>query len=78
MKSTALRFQGETKGWLSGFAVAMMCGLLTAGISAEQTLPYYATLSTVAVHLIYQVRRPESKPLLPQRTIVLFKDGVLK
>lgn len=77
VKSTALRFQGQTKAWLSGFAVAMMCGLMTAGISAEQTLPYYATLSAVASHLIYQVRGAKSGPLLPQRSIVLLQDGVL-
>ncbi|XP_003975274.2 4-hydroxybenzoate polyprenyltransferase, mitochondrial [Takifugu rubripes] len=55
VKSTALRFQGQTKTWLSGFAVAMMSGFITAGINAEQTLPYYGTLSTVAIHLIYQI-----------------------
>lgn len=77
VKSTALRFQGQTKAWLSGFAVAMMSGLLTAGINGEQTLPYYATLSTVAIHLVYQVRGPKSGPLLPQRSVVLLKDGVL-
>lgn len=56
----------------------MMSGLMTAGISAEQTLPYYATLSTVAIHLIYQVRRLKPGPLLLQRSIVPLKDGVLK
>lgn len=71
VKSTALRFQGQTKVWLSGFAVAMMSGLMTAGISAEQTLPYYATLSATAVHLFYQVMRLK-------RSIVLLRDGVLK
>lgn len=78
VKSTALRFQGQTKTWLSGFAVAMMSGLITAGINAEQTLPYYATLSTVAIHLIYQVRRLNSGLWLLQRAIVLLKQGVLK
>lgn len=71
VKSTALRFQGQTKVWLSGFAVAMMSGLMTAGISAEQTLPYYATLSAAAVHLFYQVMRLK-------RSIVLLRDWVLK
>lgn len=63
VKSTALRFQGQTKAWLSGFAVAMMSGLMAAGISAEQTLPYYATLSAVALHLTSQVRGRKSGPL---------------
>lgn len=78
VKSTALRFQGQTKAWLSGFAAAMMSGLMTVGINAEQTLPYYATLSTAAIHLTYQVRSRKSGPLPPQRSIVLLKDGVLK
>ena len=56
VKSTALRFQEQTKPWLSGFMVAMMSGLIVAGVNAEQTLPYYATLSTVAIHLTHQVR----------------------
>ncbi|XP_068577151.1 4-hydroxybenzoate polyprenyltransferase, mitochondrial [Cebidichthys violaceus] len=55
VKSTALRFHEQTKPWLSGFMVAMMSGLVVAGVNAEQTLPYYAVLSTVAVHLTYQI-----------------------
>lgn len=56
VKSTALQFQEQTKPWLSGFTVAMMSGLTVAGINAEQTLPYYAVLSTVAIHLTHQAR----------------------
>lgn len=55
VKSTALRFQEQTKPWLSGFTVAMMSGLVVAGVNAEQTLPYYAVLSAVAVHLTHQI-----------------------
>ncbi|KAK2837923.1 hypothetical protein Q5P01_015135 [Channa striata] len=55
VKSTALRFQEQTKPWLSGFMVAMMSGLVIAGVNAEQTLPYYAVLSTVAIHLTHQI-----------------------
>ncbi|XP_020345252.1 4-hydroxybenzoate polyprenyltransferase, mitochondrial [Oncorhynchus kisutch] len=55
VKSTALRFQEQTKPWLSGFMVAMMSGLIVAGVNAEQTLPYYATLSAVAIHLTHQI-----------------------
>ncbi|XP_033973437.1 4-hydroxybenzoate polyprenyltransferase, mitochondrial [Trematomus bernacchii] len=55
VKSTALRFQEQTKPWLSGFTVAMLSGLVVAGVNAEQTLPYYAVLSTVAVHLTHQI-----------------------
>lgn len=57
VKSTALRFQDQTKLWLSGFTAAMMSGLVVAGVSAQQTLPYYAALTAVAFHLTHQVRR---------------------
>ncbi|XP_034398503.1 4-hydroxybenzoate polyprenyltransferase, mitochondrial [Cyclopterus lumpus] len=55
VKSTALRFHEQTKPWLSGFTVAMMSGLVVTGVNAEQTLPYYAVLATVAVHLTHQI-----------------------
>ncbi|CAL9708167.1 unnamed protein product [Knipowitschia caucasica] len=55
VRSTALRFQNQTKPWLSGFGVAMISGLVLTGINAGQTLPYYAVLSTVAVHLAHQI-----------------------
>ncbi|XP_071339738.1 4-hydroxybenzoate polyprenyltransferase, mitochondrial [Trachinotus anak] len=55
VKSTALRFQEQTKPWLSGFTAAMMSGLVVAGVNAEQTLPYYAVLSAVAIHLTHQI-----------------------
>lgn len=55
VKSTALRFGRHTKQWLSGFSVAMLSGLALAGANADQTLPYYCTLSAVAVHLAHQV-----------------------
>ncbi|XP_058492372.1 4-hydroxybenzoate polyprenyltransferase, mitochondrial [Solea solea] len=55
VKSTALRFQEQTKQWLSGFMVAMMSGLVVTGVNAEQTLPYYAALCTVALHLTHQI-----------------------
>lgn len=53
--STALRFQAQTKPWLSGFTVAMISGLTLTGVNAGQTLPYYAVLSTVAIHLAHQI-----------------------
>ncbi|XP_037536834.1 4-hydroxybenzoate polyprenyltransferase, mitochondrial [Nematolebias whitei] len=55
VKSTALKFQEQTKLWLSGFTLAMMAGLVVAGVNAEQTLPYYAALTTVAGHLTHQI-----------------------
>lgn len=32
-----------------------MSGLVTAGVNAEQTLPYYAVLAAVGAHLTRQV-----------------------
>ncbi|KAJ8285204.1 hypothetical protein GJAV_G00023500 [Gymnothorax javanicus] len=55
VKSTALRFQEQTKLWLSGFAAAMLGGLVLTGVNAQQTLPYYAVLSMVGLHLSHQV-----------------------
>ncbi|KAM9393633.1 4-hydroxybenzoate polyprenyltransferase, mitochondrial [Pholidichthys leucotaenia] len=55
VKSTALKFQDQTKPWLSAFTVAMMSGLVLAGVNAEQTLPYYAILTTVVLHLTHQI-----------------------
>ncbi|KAI4876555.1 hypothetical protein NFI96_016595, partial [Prochilodus magdalenae] len=55
VKSTALRFQEQTKPWLTAFTVAMLSGLVLAGANADQTLPYYAGVSTVAVHLAHQI-----------------------
>ena len=55
IKSTALRFGEQTKPWLSGFSVAMVAGLILAGLNAQQTLPYYAAVSAVGLHLTRQV-----------------------
>ncbi|KAG7481577.1 hypothetical protein MATL_G00068060 [Megalops atlanticus] len=64
VKSTALRFQEQTKLWLSGFTVAMLGGLVLTGINAQQTLPYYGAVSVVALHLVHQtytldINKPE-------------------
>ncbi|XP_012691372.1 4-hydroxybenzoate polyprenyltransferase, mitochondrial [Clupea harengus] len=55
IKSTALRFGEQTKPWLSGFSVAMVAGLILAGLNAQQTLPYYAAVSAVGLHLTRQI-----------------------
>lgn len=55
VKSTALRFLENTKPWLSAFAVAMLSGLILAGANANQTVPYYVSVSAVALHLAQQV-----------------------
>lgn len=55
VKSTALRFGENTKLWLSGFTAAMLTGLTTAGLACDQTVPYYASVGLVAMHIIHQV-----------------------
>lgn len=55
VKSTALRFGEQTKPWLSGFSVAMLAGLILAGLNAQQTLPYYAAATATAIHLTHQI-----------------------
>lgn len=55
VKSTALRFQENTKPWLSAFTMAMLSGLILAGANANQTVPYYVAVSAVALHLGQQV-----------------------
>uniref|UniRef100_A0A1A8FNH0 4-hydroxybenzoate polyprenyltransferase, mitochondrial n=2 Tax=Nothobranchius korthausae TaxID=1143690 RepID=A0A1A8FNH0_9TELE len=55
VKSTALKFQDQTKLWLSGFTAAMISGLVVTGVNAEQTLPYYSALTVVSIHLARQI-----------------------
>uniref|UniRef100_A0A673M323 4-hydroxybenzoate polyprenyltransferase, mitochondrial-like n=1 Tax=Sinocyclocheilus rhinocerous TaxID=307959 RepID=A0A673M323_9TELE len=64
VKSTALRFQENTKLWPSGFTGVMLSGLVLAGANADQTLPYYCAVCAVAIHLAHQIyavdiNRPE-------------------
>ncbi|EMP30384.1 4-hydroxybenzoate polyprenyltransferase [Chelonia mydas] len=55
VKSTALRFNENTKQWLSGFSVAMLMGLSVAGINCDQTFLYYTAVATISAHLAHQV-----------------------
>ncbi|XP_063775853.1 4-hydroxybenzoate polyprenyltransferase, mitochondrial [Pseudophryne corroboree] len=55
VKSTALRFNEQTKPWLSGFSVAMLTGLTLTGLSCDQTLPYYAAVALIGGHLAHQI-----------------------
>ncbi|XP_062899534.1 4-hydroxybenzoate polyprenyltransferase, mitochondrial [Mobula hypostoma] len=55
VKSTALRFQEQTKQWLMGFSAVMLTGLTVVGVNSEQTLPYYAAVVAVGTHLAYQM-----------------------
>ncbi|XP_071511951.1 4-hydroxybenzoate polyprenyltransferase, mitochondrial-like [Diadema antillarum] len=55
LKSTSIYMGERTKPWLTGFGVAMICGLVTAGLNADQTLPYYLAVSLVAAQLGSQI-----------------------
>ncbi|XP_036891519.1 4-hydroxybenzoate polyprenyltransferase, mitochondrial [Sturnira hondurensis] len=64
LKSTALRFRENAKQWLSGFSAAMLGALSLVGVTAGQTVPYYAALAAVGAHLTHQIytldiHRPE-------------------
>ncbi|XP_069781548.1 4-hydroxybenzoate polyprenyltransferase, mitochondrial isoform X3 [Narcine bancroftii] len=55
VKSTALKFQEQTKRWLMGFSTIMMTGLAVVGLNSEQTLPYYVAMVAVGSHLAHQI-----------------------
>ncbi|XP_050801155.1 4-hydroxybenzoate polyprenyltransferase, mitochondrial isoform X1 [Gopherus flavomarginatus] len=55
VKSTALRFNENTRQWLSGFSVAMLMGLSVAGINCEQTFLYYTAVAAIGAHLAHQI-----------------------
>ncbi|KAG6925853.1 coenzyme Q2, polyprenyltransferase [Chelydra serpentina] len=78
VKSTALRFNDNTKQWLSGFSVAMLVGLSVAGINCDQTFLYYTAVAAVGAHLARQIytldiHKPEDcwKKFTSNRTIGL-------
>lgn len=55
IKSTALKFGDKTKLYLTGFGTVMTAGLITSGICASQTWPYYTAIGLVSVHLANQI-----------------------
>ncbi|CAF1350706.1 unnamed protein product [Adineta steineri] len=55
VKSTALRLGNETKLWLRAFSIGMISHLITAGLSVDQTWPYYLGLVGVSYHLHQQI-----------------------
>ncbi len=55
IKSTALKFENDTKFWLSGFATSMTSSLLVTGYVCDQTWPYYTAVGLIAAHLARQV-----------------------
>ncbi|KAJ7327181.1 hypothetical protein JRQ81_016940 [Phrynocephalus forsythii] len=86
IKSTALRFNENTKLWLSGFSAMMLLGLTVTGINCDQTFPYYAAVMAVGSHLAQQIytldiHNPEDcwKKFISNRTLglLLFSGIVL-
>ncbi|XP_025829164.1 4-hydroxybenzoate polyprenyltransferase, mitochondrial-like [Agrilus planipennis] len=55
IKSTAIRFDRNTKLWLSGFSSVMITSLITSGLMNDQSWPYYVAVSAVAAHLVSQI-----------------------
>ncbi|KAI1301162.1 4-hydroxybenzoate polyprenyltransferase, mitochondrial [Halotydeus destructor] len=55
LKSTAIKFGDQTKPWLSAFSVGMVSSLVSAGLSVDQTWPYYLSVMIVASHLTRQI-----------------------
>ena len=55
VKSTALKFGSNTKGWLSGFATTMLSSLVTSGIMSDQAFPFYLSICAISGHLAHQI-----------------------
>lgn len=56
LKSTALKFGKNTKPWLSVFSVGMITNLGCTGLLTEQTWPFYAAVSAVGLHFVWQIK----------------------
>ncbi|CAF2879361.1 unnamed protein product [Rotaria sp. Silwood2] len=57
VKSTALLLKNDTKLWLRAFSIGMISHLITAGLSVDQTWPYYLGLIAVGYHLHQQIEK---------------------
>lgn len=55
VKSTALRFGGSTKLWITGFGAACITSLALSGYNAELAWPYYPFLVAAATQLGWQI-----------------------
>jgi len=55
VKSTALLLGKNSKLWLRAFNIIMISHLITAGLSVDQTWPYYVGLMGVGYHLYRQI-----------------------
>lgn len=55
IKSTAIKFDKDTKLWLSSFGATMISSLVLSGIANQQTWPYYLSTAFLSAHLGYQI-----------------------
>ena len=55
VKSTALRLENQSKLWLRAFSIGMITNLINAGLSVDQSWPYYLGLTAAAYHLHHQI-----------------------
>lgn len=55
IKSTAIKFNEDTKLWLSAFSVVMTSSLVFSGVMNSQTWPYYSAIALVTAHLAHQI-----------------------
>ena len=73
VKSTALRFGGASKAWLTGFALITLALWGTAFAAAGVTRPSYVCLGLAAVHFAWQLIR--WRPDDPADCIAKFKSN---
>lgn len=55
LKSTAIKFNEDSKLWLSGFGTTMIGSLVLSGVMNDQTWPYYTAVGLVASHIANQI-----------------------
>ncbi|ENN72819.1 hypothetical protein HUJ04_013386 [Dendroctonus ponderosae] len=55
IKSTAIKFNEDTKLWLGGFSVLMISSLIASGIMNAQMWPYYVATGAISAHLAQQI-----------------------
>jgi 4-hydroxybenzoate polyprenyltransferase len=55
IKSTALKFDQDTKLWLGGFSTVMMGAVVLSGVMNQMAWPYYAAAALVSTHLAAQL-----------------------
>ncbi|XP_050293983.1 4-hydroxybenzoate polyprenyltransferase, mitochondrial [Anthonomus grandis grandis] len=55
IKSTAIRFNEDTKIWLTGFTLVMSSLLVISGLMNSQTWPFYCAVGLVSCHLLRQI-----------------------